>query len=352
MPVRLRQSARKGDAMRIKGLVSDLYCHMLLVGIAEIVSLQQDQCDPVTFGWENPETMVLKSLTGDLDAETIAEHVHRYITLTIEELPTIGQQMQVDKGKHSPLLSYIPALKPERLKEQMGMRQQITDAVFDIDPLFIQLAGSFGLPSYWFKGSSKITDFGKAKSHWEMAPSNRGSDFLQKYFKLAGALSVLPEEEIANRLHGAAQIPLKEDKEERNTNGLHAPGATDALLSWIALHGIALFGVRPTTTGHHGAITVGTLTAEGKDGTKTFFTLPVTSKPVTLSKYRAICRSSAIAEIAAGYLGHKSPAKAISWMNSNGIEFIYLFEKGCRNDTVKVKEYYAYAGEAIQVGDR
>lgn len=315
---------------------------------------------PILLGWESPDTMVLRTVGGDVSVEDVAASVHEYLGLLAGEADVISRSVPVGGKSHSPLSPRVaPVMTREELESYQDVRTDILDEVGGENRLFERLVSSLGFPAYWTErndGSKGTPDLYQGASRWEMAPRNQGSEFMrQKYLENMRACAGLSEDDIAARIRGEKAESLGK---ERNACGLHAPAHLDVLMTWIALNGISQLPTRPVTDGAVGSISTGAIVAKVGGRRRVFFVLPVTSNPVTLERYAAICRSSAICRLAshalsvAPRMGHISSdpelEHARSWLRAHGVGRVAVFERHV-GGTSSCPEYYALDGSLVAV---
>lgn len=340
--------------MNLKVSANNLFSHMLVLGIGSILDEDQKINAPVSLYWNSPEEAVILANGEDIEVGAVSEVVGRFLDLVEENEPCLDAFVEVSDKPHSPLSPRIAkSLTNQEWSNYFSSRRAILDLSDESLPLFSELVCSLGFPCYWSDSSTVRSLQGNldiGASTWEMAPRNSGSEFMKsKYFKMFRTVSRLDGSAIASRLEGKEFDSVNE---LRNACGFHSPGAEDVLLSWIALHGIASFDVRPVTRGACSSLVSGVV----QDGvTKAlYFALPVPFEPITLQRYRAICRFSGMYRIAWGIVSGRSDADArfgtnapsssdAEWLQAHNVTALALFRRK-KAGTANCPEYYAMEG--------
>ncbi len=201
--------------------------------------------------------------------------------------------------------------------------------------LDLALIGALGEPAYWRFDAQGKGRPDEGASRWEMKTRNRGEDFVQhRLHKLALSVARRDAGGVRDGILGATA----EDEvggnapDSRTATGLAGPGPVDNVLAWCALWGLALFPVvprtgRPSETAGHGS-------ARTHGGPRrSWFHLPVPTRPVTLSRLETILASEQLADAAAAAatpgserdLGVRS---ASEWLLDRGVGAIVRFPVG------------------------
>ena len=355
--------------MRMHGSVRELLSHMEMVGLASIVSAMQERSSgpgrrPVVLGWEAPDTMSV-SFAGEeeLTVDTAASCVREYLDLLASQDDVIRRCVTVAGNPHSPLSPRIAkSMTAEEWSSYQDARDGIIDEVEGENPLFTSLVGALGFPAYWstgLTGQKGKLDLDLGASSWEMATRNSGNEFMKtKYLDLLlTACSKLSIQEIAERIRGEVTDDLGKD---RNSCGLHAPASLDALMSWVAITGISAFPTRPVTAGSVGSISTAVLKTRVDGRKRTYFVLPVTERPVTLTRYESLCRCAGLYRAADRSLERSaqsrshdtaldaSPEQSELWLRAHGVRYIATFQRFI-GGSASCPEYYALAGSLARV---
>lgn len=352
----------------------DLYSHMVVLGLAAICDADEVLDGPVTICWEHPGMVVIGLRDAALEVEDAAAAVRRYLDVLIDVRPTISNTICLGTDKQgkmrlksplSPRIANVVDLDARCGSDGMtnweqyhGVRHRILDEISANVPVFRSLIGSLGMAAYWKSGYGNQRDVrpDTGASLWEMAPRNQGSEFMtNKFIKMLDDVANLSPDAIVSRLAGRAVL---NEKDLRNTGGFRSPSPTDTLLSFIALHGISSFAVRPVAEGRSGSITDGSLTIKDKVRTD-YFVVPVATAPVTLSRYRSVCRSEALGMLAEAWLGKQAEKEGSGfsaslssrshWLGEHSIGYVGVFER-IKAGTANCPEYYAAPGTLVQVG--
>lgn len=355
--------------MELNLSVDDLFNHMLVLGLAQIVEEEMPEKGHVTVCWPDPQTAKIGLLNGgDLSIEKAAKAVWSFKEKILSHVSPNGGGVAIDgtiqvtgaKGVRdcSPLSPRVVTNKSDFTEDAwrsyFETRNDILDSMDETSPLFVKLARAFGFPTYWSEISgvrSRRNDVTLSVSLWDMTPRNGGREFYsQKYLKLlTTCMRSLTETDIAERILGN-QLDAKSDE---YAAGLHQLLLTDRCLSWIAYHGIALFPARPVTNGTCVSVTLGVIDKEGKKE----FVLPIPDKPITLDRYAAVSRYDGLYVLAAKLLGMNQNADHLmeqaAWLVAHGITHIITFER-FKDDSGKCPKYFACEGHVstIEQGNR
>lgn len=348
----------------------DLFSHVFAVGLVAILREEMHSPRPLGLRWVDPTALVVEPLGGgSLPIEEAAGATKDFISKLAQHLSTINCRVVVGGKSHSPLSPRITkAFAEGERNEYFAKRLSALDDMRAVSPLFVRLVNALGFPSYWSELSSIKALQGNldiSASTWEMAPRNSGSEFfVNKYVPFLEMLAGLGADEVACRLVGTVEDAAKAD---RNTCGLHRPGPTDVLRSWVAFHGLASFPTRPLTRGSCCSVAVGVLRPLPKQRGKTYFVVPVPCETVSLERYEAACRYAGLYELArsavgdmradgAGFAVEKTAhlpdgpgsARACMWLRAHGIGQVALFER-YQGGSASCPEYFALEGHVLSI---
>jgi hypothetical protein len=353
--------------MKLNLSVNDLFNHMLVLGLAQIVEEEMPEAGHVTICWPDPQTSEIGWLDGgDLSINEAAEAVWSFKEKVLSHIGPNGGEAPIDrtiqirgaKGVRdcsplSPRIANKPAFTEAVWSSYFGVRNEILDSMDEVSPLFVRLVRALGFPSYWSELSSIRSIQGNldiGASSWEMAPRNSGSEFFtNKYIPLLkGIMKSLDAGDIAKHVQGICSDARGTD---RNASGLHRPSPTDSCRSWIAYHGLALFSVRPVTQGSCVSVSQGLLSLGGN----TEFVLPIPTKPITIGSYAAASRFDGIYLLASGSSGGQDAARSraqdVSWFAAHGIAYIIEFTR-FKGGSASCPEYFALEGHVSALEDK
>lgn len=344
--------------MKLNLSVKDLFNHMLILGLAQIVEEEMPESSHVTVCWPDPQSAEINWLDGeDLSIEEAAEAVWNFKEKLLTHIKPSEDGVAIDrtieiksaknKSKHSPLSPRI-AKKSDFTEavwnSYFKTRNEILDSMDEVSPLFVKLVRALGFPSYWTEESAVKNyrdNLDISASLWEMAPRNSGSEFFNtKYFSRLASIEQLDSEAICKHIQGTDSDAHGDN---RNASGFHCPSPTDSCQAWIAYHGMAMFPARPVTHGSCVSVTQGVLSR----GREKRFVLPVPDVPITIDRYAAISRNDSlytqVANPEPNQHGNLTKARDSSWLVAHGITHIEEFAR-FRGGSDSCPEYFALEG--------
>jgi hypothetical protein len=353
--------------MKLNLSVNDLFNHMLVLGLAQIVEEEMPEAGHATVCWPDPQTAEIGWLNGeDLSIGEAAEAVWDFKEKILSYVGPNGDGTAIDgtiqirgakKARDCSPLSPRIANKPDFTEavwhSYFGTRNKILDSMDEVSPLFVKLARALGFPAYWSEISGISTrrdDVRLSVSLWDMTPTNGGGEFYsRKYFKLLTTrMRSLTREDIAERIQGDRLDIQNSSQSAEYAAGLHRPASTDGCLSWIAYHGIALFPARPVTNGSCVSVTLGVI----DKGRKQEFVLPIPDKPVTLGRYAAVSRYDGLYVLAAELQTNQNAgnlmAQDVAWLVAHNVTHIITFKR-FKDTSGKNPEYYALGGHVFTI---
>lgn len=344
--------------MKLKISATDMLSHMELLGLAQIIRFYGNRPSDeglctVQLWWDDPETACLGWGTGpdDLSLYQAAEAVLKYMKELGAHDVALRETMEIDGKKGSPLSPRVGINGKSKIdvwKKYYTTRHDVSDEMGQ--SLFSDLLGSLGQAAYWCKSRKGDSRPDGGASLWEMAPRNRGAEFVtNKYLKMLDFSSRLSVEEIEERLCNQGRGRVYEENKLRNPCGFRPPLGCDELISFIAMNGISAFSTRPVSFGAVGSrsdavVLNGMANALGQ----TFFVLPLFESPVALERCLAVCRSEALVAAAIGAISEAADLASGSWLRAHGANYVAVFER-FTGGTDNCPEYYARPGWLYEV---
>lgn len=349
--------------MEMKLEVNDLFSHMVLLGIAQIVSWNED--DAVTLCWKNPEMVEVDHVLSSLSIDEVAQAVWDFKELVKSERDIISKKVAVDSKENptyrSPLSPRIGPLGHSNLCAYFDTRIRILDSVEQEDLLLSKMVGSLGLPAYWEHeclGKKKPT-LDEGASKWEMSNRRSGLEFFtNEYLDATSQIDEYSIEEIKRHLCGDTKTYGKDSY----VCGFHEPSKVDVLMAWIAYQGLSSFPTRPVSDSDtRASLSVSTIESKLGGKSKIWFVLPVSERRITLEKYVSLCRSNALTEYArqdiCSYELPQSGKQMVhcrldaNYLLKHGVKRAVVFErleyKVSKNE--KYTSYWALPGKVISI---
>lgn len=285
----------------IAGSVTSALTHFTMFGLA--VLCEERWPGRVRLGWTGgaePEAFVT---VADVAEHDIAEAVQNAAAKASAPNGWAHQTiMHPILGKpYSPLSPRFANLPLDNYQEDwlsnQKTRQEILDRELSVgDHSVLSLIDGLGEAAYW----QVKNDCDVGASRWEMKARNRGQEFItNRFLPLAEEITSWKSENILSGISGTT-IRDKHgegDRKSRSASGFRRPGPTDNAMAWCALWGIALFPVAHRTDSP--SITPGAWPAGYRH--PRMMLLPVLRAPVTLSRYRTVLASQALADLGAAH---------------------------------------------------
>lgn len=318
----------------------DAFSHMMVVGLASILEDQAERT--CTLQWRGFREVELSTSDG-LDVHAMAEQVSNHVNRWKSSLWLCSEGDYTQKGDgrsiHATMSPRLSALgEPDGWRLLQVNREQALDACETVGDC--RYFGALGQPAYWSISNGSIAADGGA-SRWEMVTRNRGQEFIGgRLLPLARELAEWPVEHIEQGLLGAAvRDNIGGDKPtSRTATGLHGPQATDNARAWCALMGVSAF---PTVVSNGAQRDPSAALMQLRGGIR-YAVLPVFEGEWTLSRYRAVLRSKALAQYGIAQAhnvladGASSPLSVDiggGWLQDKGVVACVLFNQYMSDNT-------------------
>lgn len=274
--------------------VEDLFQVFTVVGIASILEDMAEET--ARFWWD--EDSVAHVDCGGLDIDGAAALVRQHASEHGAE-SWLGERSDAGGSSRATLSPRVGRFKTsESLQQWQASRWNALDKITPEKILDWRLLGALGEPAYWYLGKTPINpDYGA--SVWEMCTRNGGRNFVQHRLGPLGDVVAGAKRDITSVARGIAGQEIidehgKNSPQSRTPTGLRSPGPTDNAAAWCALWGLSTMPTR------HIAPTRKTFTPRSHsagtfwEAKQWWFTVPIPTRAITLSRFRAVTRSAAL----------------------------------------------------------
>ena len=276
-------------------------------GLAAVLEQERDEVSEVWWDSEGHVNIQCGDATLEDAAKAVKEHAERATKSGwMNARSRVGTQT---RATLSPRIGRFDNTAAYR-----SLQRERWTAVRDVetaDSVDAALVGALGEPAYWFVGKTPINpDMGA--SVWEMKTRNRGQEFVgDRLSLLAKAVALRDWIQIEKGLDGSSSTDEvgKDALDSRTPTGLRRPGSADNAVAWCALLGLGVTGVRPTapssTNQRPRSTTYGAtrmVTPVGPKRSVSWLYVPIPTRPITLSRLKAVYRSESLSGFVEGQL--------------------------------------------------
>lgn len=313
--------------LQIDGEIDDLFSHMTLLGLAAI--LEDAGVPGVRLWWDEDERAVLSG--GGLTALSAAELIHTHASERSSAESWLHDRFTFSNGKKSTTVSTVAPRtaspeQPEDWQRLEAAREASLDKMTAL--LDHRLLAGLGYRSWWYyRGKEQRADVGA--NIWEMRTRNRGTEFVaDRLLPIANVVASWSVDDVWRGILGEKidDTHGKNSLDSRTPTGLSLPRPVDNARAWCALWALSLLPVAhlvdpsaayPAYVPRRGV----------REDELHQLIMPVPNKPTSLSRMRAMLRSSqlitAVADREESSLLKRQAAW--EWMQQQGAAAILRF---------------------------
>lgn len=320
--------------------ITDAFSHLMMVGLASILEDDDSErcCMIRWIDFRQAELITSDDLDMKAVSVIVSNHAKRWSSL--KALRSRGEytfSAEPGDGKgSSPHATMSPRLSA--LGVPGGWEKLSQDRESAIDNLETwgdyRYFGALGQPSYWSGERNKKLWSDAGASRWEMVTRNQGQEFVQgRLFPLAQKVAERSIKAIQDGLMGTKVVDEagKNSATSRTATGLHVPSKTDNARAWCALLGVSAFPTWVCTSAGSDDRDPSAALLQLK-GPIRFAILPITDRPWTVTKYRSVVRSRALAEFGIEQQRHATDSTtkispAAEWLREKGVRACVLFNQ-------------------------
>jgi CRISPR-associated protein Csb3 len=322
--------------LELPGDVRVALSHAAAYGLAVI--LEDAGASAVTLVWTASLNARAVVATADIDPVAAASIVQAHAAARSQPgcwLYAVSDVAGSRVGRLSPRIK-APVDDAGWLGLERERHETIDREVADRHWLDLSLIGALGEPAYWRRDQKGARRPDDGASRWEMKTRNRGEDFVQHRLRgLGAAVAARQPASVLAGLTGAVppvdEVGRRAD-DSRTATGLASPGPVDNAQAWCAMWGLSLLPVarkldRPSVTAGH------TTAREPGESRRSWFHLPVVSRPLTVARLATILASEEL-PVAASASPNAEASESLAvrsarrWLLERGVGGVVRFPIG------------------------